>query len=78
MEKLKENATLQEERDYFKERSVEFAIHNVQMQDKYTIDTFTLMLLIVDNITGHEDLLEDLGMTPLLDEFKKNIAVIHS
>ena len=75
MKELPENASLKEQRDYYKEISVDFAIAYTKACDKYDTDITMLMFMIAEYIPFFEEMLCDLGLEDVLAKFKKDRSV---
>ena len=71
MKELPENASVEEQCDYYKELSVDFAIQYVKACDNYEADITMLMFMISEYIPFFESMLCDLGMEDVLNKFKE-------
>ena len=75
MKELKDNATLEEQRTYYQEQSVDFALQYINLLDKYNHDVTLLMFMVAEYIPFFEDMLSDLGMEDVLNDFKEKRSV---
>lgn len=75
MKDLKENATVQEQCDFFKEQSVDFATQYLQLIDKYNYDIKMLMFIVAEYVENFEDLLYSVDLGHVVAQFKKDMTV---
>ena len=75
MKELPKNASVEEQRDYYKELAVDFAIDCVKSRDKYEADITMLMFMIAEYIPFFEKMLCDLGLEDILEKFKKDRSI---
>ena len=72
MQTLKEDATLEEQVEYYREYAINFVIHYTNLRSRYEKDTTMLMFFISEYVPNFEDMLRDAGLTEVLENFKKN------
>ena len=75
MKELPTNASVEEQRDYYKELAVDFAVAYIKSRDKYDADVTMLMFMIAEYIPFFEEMLCDLGLEDVLKKFKKDRSI---
>lgn len=75
MTELPEDASIEEQRDYFKEKAVDFASDCVKLIDKYNRDTTMMMFVIAEFVDNFEELLCELKLEHIVEKFRNDMSI---